>query len=210
MRDMTPDDPRPPFRQLEEILRAAIAEGELKGGDKLPSLNELAVRYDLSPATVQQAIRPLKRDGLVRSKAGSGFFVEEVSRHQDMEREIRVQKMKHADARLYYFGTTGEPLLKLFYGLPDSKRENKELTRVHARLSEPMTGLEEAFSRYCSGHYELRLYVDPVPLPWAGLQTGDRFFLSTTDESGLLDPAQRIVLTVPTWGAPLEGLLDAE
>ena len=42
-------DPRPPYRQVADALRAAILTRKLKPGDKLPSQTELADRYK-SPA----------------------------------------------------------------------------------------------------------------------------------------------------------------
>jgi len=72
---LDPDDPRPPYQQVTQDLRAAILTRRLEPGEQLPSGPELAKRYGVSRMTVQQAIRRLKDEGLVVSRQGSGVFV---------------------------------------------------------------------------------------------------------------------------------------
>src|SRR4249920_264139 len=74
---LDPDDPRPPYQQVANALRAAILTRKLAPGEKLPSGNELARRYGVARMTVQQAIRLLRDEGLIVSRQGSGVFVRE-------------------------------------------------------------------------------------------------------------------------------------
>jgi DNA-binding transcriptional regulator YhcF (GntR family) len=74
---LDPDDPRPPYVQVANALRAAILTKVFKAGDKLPSRNELAKRYEVAPMTVQNALRELRDEGLIVSRQGSGVFVRE-------------------------------------------------------------------------------------------------------------------------------------
>ena len=74
---LDPDDPRPPYQQVANALRAAILTRKLMPGEQLPSGSELAERYGVARATVQQAIRVLRADGLIVSRQGSGVFVRE-------------------------------------------------------------------------------------------------------------------------------------
>ncbi|MEJ3652791.1 GntR family transcriptional regulator [Actinomycetes bacterium KLBMP 9759] len=74
---LDPDDSRPPYIQIASALRAAILTKAVKGGEKLPSRNELAKRYDVAPMTVQSALRLLREEGLIVSRQGSGVFVRE-------------------------------------------------------------------------------------------------------------------------------------
>lgn len=77
MRDLDPDDPRPPYQQVANALRAAILTRTFKPGDKLPSGPELAKRYGVARMTVQQAVRILRDEGLIVSRQGSGVYVRE-------------------------------------------------------------------------------------------------------------------------------------
>lgn len=77
MQELDPDDPRPPYQQLANVLRAAILTRTFQPGEKLPSGPELAKRYGMARMTVQQAMRVLREEGLVVSRQGSGVFVRE-------------------------------------------------------------------------------------------------------------------------------------
>jgi DNA-binding transcriptional regulator YhcF (GntR family) len=74
---LDPDDPRPPYVQVANALRAAILTKKFTPGDKLPSRNELAKTYNVAPMTVQNALRELREEGLIVSRQGSGVFVRE-------------------------------------------------------------------------------------------------------------------------------------
>ena len=74
---LDPDDPRPPYQQVANSLRAAILTKKFSAGDKLPSQSEMASHYGVARMTVQQALRILREEGLIVSRAGSGVFVRE-------------------------------------------------------------------------------------------------------------------------------------
>ena len=81
------DDPRPPFQQLADELRTAIATGELAEGQRLPSNRDLAEQYGIAPMTVQSAIRVLRDEGLVASLQGRGTFVQDDAKARAQEKE---------------------------------------------------------------------------------------------------------------------------
>lgn len=74
---LDPNDPRPPYVQVANLLRAAILTKKFSPGDRLPSRNELAKAYAVAPMTVQSALRELRSEGLIVSRQGSGVFVRE-------------------------------------------------------------------------------------------------------------------------------------
>jgi len=87
-----PRSPTPLYAQIASRLRVAIASGELRPGDGLPSVRQLAGRLRINPATVVQAYRELEVEGLVNTKHGAGTFVQEVAadrRNRDREIEAR-------------------------------------------------------------------------------------------------------------------------
>ncbi|MGQ0702054.1 MAG: GntR family transcriptional regulator, partial [Gemmatimonadales bacterium] len=55
--------------------KAAVATGELRAGDPLPSVRLLAGRLRINPATVVQAYRALEEQGFVELRQGAGTFV---------------------------------------------------------------------------------------------------------------------------------------
>ena len=56
-----------------------IAEGRLKGGDRLPPERDLAETFVVSRTSVREALRALESLGLVEIRAGEGTFVRQVS-----------------------------------------------------------------------------------------------------------------------------------
>lgn len=70
--------PTPLYAQIAGRLRVAIAAAELKPGDALPSVRNLAGRLRVNPATVVQAYRDLEAEGFVEMRQGAGTFVREV------------------------------------------------------------------------------------------------------------------------------------
>ncbi|HQD83695.1 MAG TPA: GntR family transcriptional regulator, partial [Quisquiliibacterium sp.] len=63
--------------QIEQELRARMAHGVLGAGMRLPSIRGLADARGVSPNTVIEAYERLRAQGLVRSRQGSGYFVQE-------------------------------------------------------------------------------------------------------------------------------------
>ncbi|MFT4041289.1 MAG: PLP-dependent aminotransferase family protein [Thermomicrobiales bacterium] len=68
-------DTAPLYRQLEEALAAAIGDGTLAAGDRLPSERALAEQLGVSRTTTVTAYRELEARGLVRGSTGRGTFV---------------------------------------------------------------------------------------------------------------------------------------
>src|SRR5574342_474543 len=68
--------PRDPlYAQLASEFRRQIDGGILRVGDKLPSIRALRQGRRLSTATVMEAYLRLERDGYVRVRDRSGFYV---------------------------------------------------------------------------------------------------------------------------------------
>jgi DNA-binding transcriptional regulator YhcF (GntR family) len=64
------------YRQIIQSVITAIREGDLKHGDKVPSINEIALELSLSRDTVLIAFNELKARGILKSVAGKGYYVE--------------------------------------------------------------------------------------------------------------------------------------
>lgn len=61
--------------QITRQIILAITSGDLLAGQKLPSVREIALRYDVHPNTVSAAYHWLEENGWVLAKRGSGVFV---------------------------------------------------------------------------------------------------------------------------------------
>jgi GntR family transcriptional regulator len=78
--------PEPLHRQLAALLEAAIRDGALKPGARLPSESELSASYGVSRITVRQAVGALARQQILLRKQGKGTFVTAPSVRHDLKR----------------------------------------------------------------------------------------------------------------------------
>lgn len=67
--------PVPKYRQIIDAIQKKIKAGELKKGDKIPSLNMFCRQYGLSQDTVLMAYNELKSKGIITSQVGKGYFI---------------------------------------------------------------------------------------------------------------------------------------
>ncbi|MGE4480588.1 histidine utilization repressor [Acidocella sp.] len=72
------DDSRPQklYEQVKTYLRAGIAAGTWKAGEKIPSEFELMERLGASRMTVHRALRELSAEGMLLRVQGAGSFVQ--------------------------------------------------------------------------------------------------------------------------------------
>jgi GntR family transcriptional regulator len=56
-------------------VRRTIAGGQLRVGERLPSIRELATTLKLNPLTVGKAYSELERSGLIEMRRGLGMYV---------------------------------------------------------------------------------------------------------------------------------------
>ena len=65
----------PKYKQIISSVEQAISRGDMKRGDKLPSINMLRNKYSLSRDTVLLAYNNLKTRGIIHSIPGKGYYV---------------------------------------------------------------------------------------------------------------------------------------
>jgi len=66
---------RPLKLQIADDLRGQIRSGAYAPGDKLPSVREMADKYEVATETVRAALGELQREGLVQSQSTRGTYV---------------------------------------------------------------------------------------------------------------------------------------
>ncbi len=67
--------PSPIYRQLKEILKRKIEDGNFMPGERIPTEYELCEMFAVSRAPVRQALSELVNEGLLNRQQGSGTFV---------------------------------------------------------------------------------------------------------------------------------------
>jgi DNA-binding transcriptional regulator YhcF (GntR family) len=137
--DLARSDDLPVGAQLAWRLRVLIASGQLRAGDRLPGVRELAGAATVNVNTARAVYRRLEDDGLIVSRQGLGTFVaDDAPASPDLERlaadaaeSARASGVDPRDlARAIYAGSAAE----LPVEAADERPGRNELRRQIARL----------------------------------------------------------------------------
>jgi len=105
--------PVPIFAQLCEQVLAAVARGELRAGEQLPSVRDVAAALSLNPNTVNRAWAELERDGVVETRRGLGTFVSAKRAQAARERAPRLDALAQGFVgRATALGYEGEQIVR--------------------------------------------------------------------------------------------------
>ncbi len=99
----------PLYLQLYQQIKERIVSGELSSGERLPSKRALAGHLKVSVITVENAYAQLLGEGYVRSRVGSGFYVEKLSfvpKKAIISTELSEKTSKAVELR-YNYSTSG-------------------------------------------------------------------------------------------------------
>ncbi len=107
-------DSTPIYRQLKERVVAMVLDGELKAGDALPSVRQVASDFQLNPITVSRAYQELADEALVEKRRGLGMYVVDGARekllHTERERFLK-EEWPMVLARIERLGLDARQLL---------------------------------------------------------------------------------------------------
>jgi GntR family transcriptional regulator len=70
-----PGSPEPIYRQIMEQLRRLIASEQMRPGEPLPSVRDVAARHAINPMTVSRAYGLLESEGWLARQRGKGMVV---------------------------------------------------------------------------------------------------------------------------------------
>ena len=73
--NLNPGSGVPIYRQLVEQVQRMVAAGQLRPGDELPSVRELAVAHAVNPMTISRAYSLLEAEGILRRRRGKPMEV---------------------------------------------------------------------------------------------------------------------------------------
>ena len=74
---VVPGSAEPIYRQLIAQVRRCVAGGQLRAGDELPSVRELAQALAVNPMTVSKAFGLMEAEGLLTRRRGLAMVVAE-------------------------------------------------------------------------------------------------------------------------------------
>lgn len=91
-------DPRsstPIYEQIQFGIKELILKGALQGGDKVPSVREMAALLTINPNTISKAYGELEREGIIETLRGKGTYVVD-----NFKRKVDENKMQQISEEL--------------------------------------------------------------------------------------------------------------
>ncbi|MCL2696400.1 MAG: GntR family transcriptional regulator [Clostridiales bacterium] len=85
----------PIYRQITLQFSRAFVRGEIKPGERIPSIRELSALIKVNTNTVQRAYQEMERDGLIGSKRGMGYyFTEDTNMTVKTRRDLALDSLR--------------------------------------------------------------------------------------------------------------------
>ena len=120
------DAAAPIYIQIGGLIRVEIISGKYQPGDRLKSVREYALFYEVSPLTMHRAIQYLESQGLIVTKKGIGSFVNPALQPTDARQLLKSQARRFT-ARLRQLGLSKEEILRLIQEcMEELDQEEKE------------------------------------------------------------------------------------
>ena len=115
---------RPVYQQIMEAVCGSILKGELKPGQKVPSVRELAAQAKVNPNTMQRALTELERDGLLVGGGTSGRTVtRDESILEGMRQRALEEVIRECAAKFLVLGVKPAQAARLLLELDTDKEE---------------------------------------------------------------------------------------
>lgn len=83
---------KPIYEQIKDQIKNKIVSNELKTGEQLPSIRNLARDLRISVITTKNAYEELEREGYVETIPGKGVYV--ANKNTELIREEQLQKIE--------------------------------------------------------------------------------------------------------------------
>ena len=84
MLSIQPNAPEPLYRQITGQIRRLVASGQLRAGQPLPSVRDVAGLHAINPMTVSKAYSQLEAEGLLVRLRGKGMVVADLATPPDL------------------------------------------------------------------------------------------------------------------------------
>ncbi len=104
----------PIYMQIARQLKLDMLGKRLKGGDKLPSVREIAEEYKVNPNTVQRVFLELEKEALTYTERGIGTFVtRDETRLEDLKTEESERLVRGFTKEMKDFGFQNEEIISI-------------------------------------------------------------------------------------------------
>ena len=116
------DNNTPIYVQLVEQLKTYIISGQIKPGDRLPSVRDLALQNKVNPNTMQKALVELEDLNLIYTERTNGKFVTENKELiEKIKKELAKEKVNNYLNDMKNIGIAYEESIKYLQELGGNK-----------------------------------------------------------------------------------------
>lgn len=108
------DNNLPIYLQIMNYIKKQIIIGQLKAGDKIPSVREFASELQINPNTVQRTFQELERELIVETKRGLGRYVtSEESKIMEIKKEMAGELLNHFIQGMKELGFANDDIISI-------------------------------------------------------------------------------------------------
>jgi GntR family transcriptional regulator len=118
---------QPIFRQVIDQIRRQVMAGQLREGEQLPSVRDLAMQLRVNPMTISKAYGLLEMEGLLDRRRGVGLFVAGLGK----------EKTSRTKADLLEEALTKAVVTAIQLGIPEDKARDL-LTKLYHKYDSRM------------------------------------------------------------------------
>lgn len=125
---LEPGSANPNYLQIENSIRKQILQGQLRPGDQLPSIRQLARELQIAIITVKRAYDDLEQEGIVETHQGKGCFVKALNVRELNSRSQAeaLEACRQLIRRLRVQGLETDQICELFQQAADQEKQKKE------------------------------------------------------------------------------------
>ena len=106
------NDRMPIYRQVILQFSQAFVRGEIRPGDRIPSIREIAALLKVNTNTIQRVYQEMERDMLINSKRGTGyFFTEDMNMIEKTRRNLAEESMRRFAEEMRALGCADREIL---------------------------------------------------------------------------------------------------
>jgi GntR family transcriptional regulator len=118
---------QPIYRQVIDQIRRQIVARQLREGEQLPSVRDLAAQIRVNPMTISKAYSLLEMDGWLERRRGVGLFVA----------ALRKDKAGRTKADMLEDALTKAIVTAVQFGIPEDRTRDM-LTRLYQKYDSKM------------------------------------------------------------------------
>jgi len=107
------DDRMPIYRQIILQFNRAFVRGDIKPGDRIPSIRELSSLLRVNTNTIARVYQELERDRSISSRRGTGyFFTEDLDMTEKIRRELALDSLRRFVEEMRALGLGGREIAR--------------------------------------------------------------------------------------------------